>query len=221
MSFLHVDSVTKNIGNRLLLSDIFLRNKKGEIDVIFGRNGSGKTTLLKIVFGIESSTTKFVKVDDKIIKSVGDSRGLINYLPQENFLPNKINIEKLIKLFLPKQVVSEVIQNQHIRPLLKRKNRELSAGERRIVEVVLILYSDANFILLDEPFNGVGPIVRDQIKDLIFQMKSKKGFVIVDHDYEVLITLADNIHFLKDGVLKKIADHKELIELGYLSSKNY
>jgi len=210
MSFLHIDSVTKYVGNRLLLSDIFLRNKKGEIDVILGRNGSGKTTLLKIIFGIESSTAKFVKVNNKIVKSVGDSRGLVNYLPQENFLPNNINVEKLIKLFLPRRVAPEVIQNEHIQPLLKKKNRQLSGGERRIVEVMLILHSDASFILLDEPFNGVGPMVRDQIKDLIFQMKSKKGIVISDHDFENILPIADSIHFLRNGALKKNRTEKRV-----------
>jgi len=221
MNTLHIDSVSKSYDNKTILSDIYLTCKKGEIVGLIGRNGSGKSTLLKIVFGIEKCENKFVQIGDKVINNIASGRTLINYLPQDNFLPNNIKIKLLINLFLPKENRSELITNDYIIPLLHKKNQELSGGEKRIVEILLIVHSNAEFILLDEPFNGVSPIIRSYIINYIRKMKSSKGYIITDHDYENVLNLADKIMFLKDGNLKEISNRKELVDLGYLSQTNY
>jgi ABC-type lipopolysaccharide export system ATPase subunit len=106
-------------------------------------------------------------------------------------------------------------------PLLEKRNQDLSGGEKRIVEILLIIHSNAEFILLDEPFNGVSPIIKDYIIGYIKKMKSSKGYIITDHDYENVIGLADNIVFLSNGFLRKIEDPSELVGLGYISNAVY
>ena len=217
MNHLHVDSVRKYYGTKLILSDIFLSCKQGEVKALVGRNGCGKSTLLKIIFGSEKADYRFVKVDNKVVKNISDAKNLISYLPQDNFLPNNIKIRKLINYFLGKVKAEILKQNDFIKPLLNKTNNILSGGEKRIVEILLILYSDSNFILLDEPFNGVSPIVREQIISILRTHKNQKGIIITDHDYQNVIKIADNILFLKDGNLKEIKHKNELIELGYLN----
>lgn len=97
----------------------------------------------------------------------------------------------------------------------------MSSGERRLVEILLIIHSSAKFILLDEPFSGVSPIIREYLIEYIRKFKTSKGFIITDHNYENVINLADNIMYLQNGVLKKINDKSELIELGYISDAVY
>lgn len=220
MRNLHIDSVTKSYNNKVVLSDVFITCKKGEIIGLIGRNGAGKSTLLKIVFGTEKADTKFVKIGNKVIKNISDGRRLINYLPQNNFLPNNISIKSLIHLFLEKENRKVVLENEFVKPLLNKKNQNLSGGEKRIIEILLIIHSNAAFILLDEPFNGVSPIIRDYIMQYLKKMKSNKGYIITDHDYENVIKLADNMVYLQDGFLRKIKAKKELIELGYLIKSN-
>ena len=221
MSILHIDSVTKSYNNTVILSDVFLSCKKGEIKGLIGRNGSGKSTLLKLVFGTEKPDSKFIRIGNKIIRNISDGRNLINYLPQDNFLPNNISIQSLIHLFLQKDNRKIVLENEHIKPLLKKKNQDLSGGEKRIIEILLIIHSDAEFILLDEPFNGVSPIVRDYIIEYIKKMKPSKGYIITDHDYENVINIADKIVYLQDGYLKEIKHKSELVELGYITKTTY
>lgn len=221
MNKLHVDSVTKSYDNKVILSDVFISCVKGEIKGLIGRNGSGKSTLLKIIFGTEKSDYKFVRIGNEVIKNVSDGRNLINYLPQNNFLPNNVSIKTLISLFLEKNNSKAILENEYVKPLLHHRNQDLSGGEKRIIEILLIIHSEAQFILLDEPFNGVSPIVRDYIIKYIRSMKSSKGFIITDHDYEHIIDLADSILYLQSGILKELKDKSELVALGYMTEATY
>jgi len=221
MSKLHVDSIKKSFENKIILSDVFLSCEKGEIKGLIGRNGSGKSTLLKIIFGIEKADSKYVRVAEKIVRNISDGRNLINYLPQDNFLPNNVKIKTLINLFLPEENRKFLSNNEFIQPLLNKINQDLSGGERRICEILLILHSKAEFILLDEPFNGVSPIIRTYIINYIRKMSVIKGFIITDHDYQNVISLADNIIFLDNGFLKEVKDKRELVQLGYISKSSY
>lgn len=221
MNSLHVDSVVKSFNGKVILSDVFLSCQKGEIKGLIGRNGSGKSTLLKIIFGTVRADSKFVRIGDKVIKNITYGRNLINYMPQDSFLPNNISIKDLINLFLHKENRKSVLEDDYIRPLLNKKNQALSAGERRIIEVLLLINSNAEFILLDEPFNGVSPIVGDYIIDCIKKMKSSKGFIVTDHDYERVMSLADSIVYLQNGYLKKINNKSELLKLGYFPETQF
>lgn len=221
MNHLHIDSVTKSYNNKVILSDVFISCQKGEIKGLIGRNGSGKSTLLKIVFGTEKADFKFVRIGNKIIRNISDGRNLISYLPQHNFLPNNISIRTIINLFLQKENRQILFENELIKPLLNKQNQDLSGGEKRIIEILLIIHSKAQYILLDEPFNGVSPIGRDYIVEYIKSNKLSKGFIITDHDYENVINLADDIVFLHNGFLKEIKDQSELVEFGYLTKTTY
>jgi len=214
---LHVDSITKSFDNKNILTDIFISCNQGEIKGLLGRNGSGKSTLLKTIFGTLSCQNKFVRIDDKLIRNVSDGRNLLNYLPQENFLPNNVTVKAIIKLFLEKENQDIVLKNEHVKPTLGKKNQHLSGGEKRMIEILLIIHSKADFILLDEPFNGVSPIMRDYIIKYIRSMKSEKGFIITDHDYENIIELADSLVLLQDGYLKSINSLQELVKCGYIT----
>ena len=217
MNNLHVDSVRKSYRDKLILTDIFLSCKQGEIVGLIGRNGSGKSTLLKIIFGIENAENKFIRVNKKILQSFKESSKVINYLPQNDFLPKGFKIKTIINLFLPVNKRARLKENVFIKPLLQKKYQVLSGGEKRILEILLLLNSEADFVLLDEPFNGVSPIVREQIIKYITDEKPNKGFIITDHDYENVMRVSDKILFLKNAGLKKITDKMELIQHGYLT----
>lgn len=204
MSSLFVDSITKSYNNRVILSDVFLSCKIGEVKALIGRNGSGKSTLLKIIFGVEGAENRFVKIDSRLIKNTLACKGLISYFPQKHFLPNGVNISKIINLFLEKKYREKLLLNKFIISLLNRTSQELSGGERRIVEILLLIHSNSRFILLDEPFNGVSPILKEYISECILEAKKEKDIIITDHDYENMLKLADTILFLKDGYLRTI-----------------
>lgn len=220
MTGLYVDSVTKEFGLRQILSDVFITCNQGEIIGLLGRNGSGKSTLLKIIFGALKADNKFIKVGDKRIKNLYDSRNLIQYLPQDNFLPSHIRIKKIINLFCAQEKAALLFDLEMIKPLLHKTIGELSGGERRLTEILIVLYGKAKYVLLDEPFNGLAPLYIEIIKEHVKKIAIKKGLIISDHDYVNVLDLSTSILLLCDGATRKIKDHQELIDFGYLSTSS-
>ena len=220
MSGLHVDSVRKRYGDRQILNDVFISCKPGEIIALLGRNGSGKSTLLKIIFGSLSADNKFVKIDDKKIDSLYDSKKLIHYLSQDNHLPNHINIKSIIRCFCDKKNATILLENDLISPFLQKKVNQLSGGEKRILEILLVVHSNVKYVLLDEPFNGSSPLHVEIIKELIKEHSKDKGFIITDHDYANVLDLSSTIILMDNGNTRVINDFSELIEYGYLPASS-
>jgi ABC-type multidrug transport system ATPase subunit len=216
MNFLQADSIQKAYKNRRLLSDVFLRCQTGEIVGVFGPNGSGKSTLFKIMFGIVSAESRFVKVGQRVLRSAAQTRKYINYLPEHGFLPGQLKVRTAFDCYVGASLPEGLNDDIVLRHLLPKKVSHLSFGERRLVEVLLVLYSRAPFALLDEPFKGLGPLVRDQITGHIQMVKPTKGLIIADHDVERICEISDTLMLLKTGFLKTLESRRELKDLGYL-----
>lgn len=216
MSKLHVDSIIKSFNTKQVLTDVFISCEKGEIIGLLGRNGTGKSTLLKIIFGSLSADRKFVKIGAKLIYGLFDNRRLINYLPQDNFLPNHVKIKTIINLFCDKENAELIKKHNLIIPMLNKKSKQLSGGEKRLLEIWLIVFSDSKYILIDEPFNGVAPIYKDDIKKIIREQSKHKGFIITDHDYRNILDVSTRIVVIHDGGTKEIKNKDELKYWGYI-----
>ncbi len=220
MSKLYVDSVMKHYGHRKILSDIYLECSQGDIIGLLGRNGSGKSTLLEIIFGSKNADSKFIKVGTQIIKNVYISSQLIKYLPQDSFLPNHLTVSKIISQFSDKQNAEIIKGNKFIEPILGKKCNELSGGEKRLLEIYLIVCSNAKYVLIDEPFNGIDPIYKEVIKALIKEQSKDKGFIITDHDYRNILDVSTRIALLHEGGIKNINQTEELCHWGYIPTSS-
>jgi len=216
MSKIHIDSVTKSFGEKKVLQDIFLSCETGEIVGILGRNGSGKSTLFQIIFGTLKGETQFIKFNEIILKNQFDRKNRISYLPQNSFLPKNIKIKKLIELFCDDENAAKLLNSKLIQPFINEIPSNLSSGELRILEVLLIIYSKAEFILLDEPFHSLSPKIVSEIKNIIKKLTKNKGFLISDHQYQEILNVSDRIYLLSDTYLKPIKDLTELKRFNYL-----
>jgi ABC-type multidrug transport system ATPase subunit len=219
MDRLQADSILKSFGSLDVLTDIFISCEMGEVVGLIGRNGSGKSTLLKILFGSLQADQKYVKANDQRITTLADSTKYMKYLPQENYLPKTIRIEKLLNVFDGSLEIEEFKSDPLVADLIKSKANQLSGGEKRLVEILLVLYSKASYLLLDEPFNGLSPIHKESIKNLIKSKANNKGIIVTDHDYRNVTEISDRIVLLHDGGTKNIKDVEELEFWGYLPEK--
>jgi len=213
---LHVDSVMKSFGTKQVLTDVYLSCRKGEVVGLLGRNGSGKSTLLKIIFGSLTADRKFVTVDGKIPQGWFGNGKLLKYLPQDGLLPDNLKIRIAINMLCDKQQAKLLLQHPCILPHMDKCCKHLSGGEKRLIEVLVLIHSEAKFVMIDEPFNGISPIYKDEIKRLILEQSENKGFIVTDHDYRNILDVATRVVLIFDGGTKEMKNKGELVKWGYL-----
>ena len=213
---LEIDSVQKQFDYKLVLSDVYLKCVTSEIIGLLGRNGSGKSTLLKIIFGILDADFKFVRIDGIVKRTTSELFKEISYLSQDNFIPNHFSVKKTIDLTIDKHQVKLFYDDEMIKFISDKKIKHLSGGELRYLEIKLILFNPSKFALLDEPYNGLSPIMIDKINKLIVENSNKKGIIITDHNYENVIKISSRLILMKEGKTFSIKNKNELIEKGYL-----
>jgi ABC-type lipopolysaccharide export system ATPase subunit len=136
------------------------------------------------------------------------------FLPQFGFIPKFLTIKRIFKDF---RLDFSTFSDQF--PEFKKHYRscidELSGGERRIIEIYLILSSKTKFCLLDEPFSHIMPLHVDRIKKMILKEKINKGILITDHLYSHIMEICDDIYLIKDGKAHLIGQEKDIELLGY------
>jgi ABC-type multidrug transport system ATPase subunit len=215
--FLEVSGVLHRIGNRNILTDIYIGCYTGEIIGLLGRNGCGKSTLLKIIFGSLPNEDKNIRINGTSYPRPFSEGNLIAYLPQKHFLPPYLSIHRLISIFIRSPAKRKrIIEDERITAHLQKKVGELSGGTLRYLEIILLLNLDTCFVLLDEPFSGVEPIYKDIIKMLLKEYSHDKGFIITDHDYGHILEISTKIILLTNGVCKSINGLEDLKKWNYL-----
>jgi len=215
-SLLEIDSVVKSYGGTRVLTDIYLKCQTGDVIGLLGRNGTGKSTLLKILFGSETARTKFIRIDGKIHHKTYQAKGEVAYLPQESFLLQQLTVRQSVELFLGKDFIYLFEHDDITGKLLNNKTNALSGGELRYLEIKLLLNSPAKFLLMDEPFNGIAPVVVEVLKEMIKTHSQTKGIILTDHDYRNVLDVANRYCLLYDGGIKTINEISELVRWGYL-----
>lgn len=213
---LEVDSVIKRYKDQLVVSDVYVKCETGDIVGLLGRNGSGKSTLLKIIFGVVSAETKFVRIDGIVKRNVNQLLKEISYLPQHNFIPNNFTVKKAIDLSIEMSKRNAFYNEELIATVLNNKIGQLSGGELRYLEIKLILSNPSKFVLLDEPYNGLAPIMLEKVNSLIIENAKSKGIIITDHNYENVLRVSNKLILMKSGKTHHLKDKNELIEKGYL-----
>jgi ABC-type multidrug transport system ATPase subunit len=213
---LEIDSVQKSFDNKNILSDVYLKCETKDVIGLLGRNGSGKSTFLKIIFGITSADFKFVRIDGIVKASTKDLLAEISYLPQDNCIPKVFSIKKAIQLSVPKERILEFCSDEIIATMLDKKISHLSGGELRYLEIKIILNNSSKFVLLDEPYNGLSPLMVEKVNELIVENSKTKGIIISDHNYENVIKVSNQLILLREGKAHHLNNKEELIEKGYL-----
>ena len=215
-SVLKVDSVRLAFSDRKILQDVYLDCKQGEIVGLLGRNGSGKSSLLKIIFGVLSPSYKYVSIDNQFIgKSYHQNR--IAYLPQHNYLPKGIKMSQLAPMLVDELLWDKFRTLPIYLEHQQKTAAQLSGGELRQLEMLMILHSHADFILLDEPFTHISPVQTDAFKLILREATQTKGIIITDHQYYNILDVSDRVILLHNGSTKHITHPDELITYGYLS----
>ncbi len=216
---LEVDSVQKRYDIQSILTDVYLKCETNDIIGLLGRNGSGKSTFLKIIFGIESAEFKFVRIDGVVKTKTSDLFIEISYLSQDNFIPSEFSVKKAISLSINSLQMDEFYNDEMIQSIRNRKISQLSGGELRYLEIKLVLCNSSKFVLLDEPYNGLSPLMIEKVNTLIKVNAKQKGILITDHNYENVIAISTKLMLMKDGKAHHLKSKEELVSKGYLNAE--
>jgi len=214
MHKLEADGIELFFGPRRILSNIYIKAETGTITGLLARNGEGKTCLMNIIYGNLKANIRSVRFDGQSTPDAFKKPGLLTYLPQFNFIPASLTLQRVFKDF-------DIPFNDFEYDFPEFKNRQqekisqLSGGQRRLTEVYLLIKSRTRFTMLDEPFSHVMPLHIQQLSKLITQEKQHKGFIITDHLYKNVTDISDNIYVLKDGKTYPIKTMEEIEALGY------
>ncbi|MFH6993262.1 ATP-binding cassette domain-containing protein [Flavobacterium sp. FlaQc-48] len=213
---LEVDGIQKKYNERVILSDVYLKCETSQIIGLLGRNGSGKSTLLKIIFGIIPAPNKCIRIDAVSKNNKNILLNEVSYLSQEPFIPNHLSVKKAISLSIDKQKINFFNEDQFIQSILGKKIGHLSGGELRYLEIKIVLSNPSKFVLLDEPYNGLSPLMIEVVNEMIRANSAQKGIIITDHNFQNVIKISSQIILIKEGKTHYIRNNAELVEKGYL-----
>ncbi|MEH2476969.1 branched-chain amino acid transport system ATP-binding protein [Nitrobacteraceae bacterium AZCC 2146] len=205
---LTVENLQAWYGESHILHGIDFNVKAGEVVTLLGRNGAGKTTTLKSVMGIIGKRSGAIKFDghdisraqsDKIAKLgiafCPEERGIFasldvreNLMLPPNIRPGGLSLDQIFDLF------------PNLKERLNSQGTKLSGGEQQMLAIGRILRTGARFLMLDEPTEGLAPVIIQQIGHTIARLKSE-GFTIllVEQNFRFAATVADRYYIVEHG----------------------
>ena len=213
MSLLAAQHLGKRYQSRVVVDDVSLSVKTGEVAGLLGPNGAGKTTCFYMIVGLIPCGTGSITLDKTDLTGqpmhVRARHGL-GYLPQEASIFRKMTVaENILSVLeirknLEKQehagLLESLLHELHIGHLADQSAISLSGGERRRVEIARALAAEPRFILLDEPFAGVDPISVLDIQQIIKHLCDRDiGVLITDHNVRETLGICDHAYILNKG----------------------
>lgn len=214
MAILQLHKATKSYGQKEVLSNVSLELSTGNILGVFGSNGSGKSTLLQLMFGLLNADEIDLNLNGNTLNpSDVIKTKRIAYLPQHPFLPKFSKVRELIPMYHDSEEKQDALfYNPSIASIATKHVGDLSHGERKYFETMMLGHLDHPFLFLDEPFSMLEPLQTEALKTFLIQLKKTKGLLITDHYYQDVLDITTHNMVLKEGKsypVKGVADLKK------------
>lgn len=210
MAYIEVEHVTKKFGGERVLDDVNLAMEQGKVYGISGNNGSGKTVLMKCICGFLPVTDGRIRVNGKRIGidiDFPERIGVIIETP--GFLANLSgmrNLEILAGLQgkVGKEGIQAAIRKAGLDPGLKKPVSKYSLGMRQRLGIAQAIMEDPEFLILDEPFNGLDKHGVADIRKLLLELKGQgKTIILASHNSEDIRILCDKVYEMDGGRIRE------------------
>ncbi|WP_426609366.1 ABC transporter ATP-binding protein [Bradyrhizobium sp. McL0616] len=207
-NILQVRNLEAWYGESHILHGINFDVNAGEVVTLLGRNGAGKTTTLKSIMGIIGKRTGSIQFNNHdIIRATSDkiARMGIAFCPEERGIFSSLDVRENLLLppvvragGLPLEQIFDLFPN--LKERLNSQGTKLSGGEQQMLAIARILRTGASFLMLDEPTEGLAPVIIQQIGHTIARLK-KEGFTIllVEQNFRFASTVADRYYVVEHG----------------------
>jgi len=220
---LRIEGVAKTFGTFRAVDGVSLDIKAGEFFALLGPSGCGKTTLLRMLAGFEAPDEGRILLGGKDIAQALPHERPINMMFQNYALFPHLSVRDNIAFGLKRAGmaradiaarVAEVVALVKLEGLEKRKPDQLSGGQRQRVALARALARRPQLLLLDEPLAALDKKLRESTQGELMELQRRLGmtFIIVTHDQEEAMTMADRIGVMKEGKLAQVASPRELYE---------
>lgn len=233
VSVLEAIGLQKIYSKRVVVNNVSLNIKQGEIVGLLGPNGAGKTTTFYMLVGLTKPNKGKILIDNNDITFLPlykKAKFGISYLPQESSIFRGLTVEENFQLILEyyykdknliKEKIDELIEEFGLQKVRKNLGYTLSGGERRKVEIARTMIINPKFLLLDEPFSGVDPITIEQIQKIVNRLKLKNiGIMITDHNVYETLRIVDRAYIISNGEVM-VEGTREEVASNELAKKYY
>lgn len=223
MSYLKIKNVSKSYDIKKVLNNISLEIEEGEFLCLLGPSGCGKTTLLRIIAGLEDINEGYIYLQDKDITDVEpykrgfgivfQSYALFPNMTAYNNIAFPLKEKKMSKDHIDKKV-NEVLEIVGLKSEAHKYPRQLSGGQQQRIAIARAIALEPKFLLLDEPMSALDAKVRNKLRLDIkkFQKDLNITTIMVTHDQEEAITMADKIAILNDGDIMQFGTPQEIYQ---------
>ena len=215
MSTLTAHRLAKRYRSRLVVDDVSLTVRSGEIVGLLGPNGAGKTTSFYMIIGIVAGDAGTVLLDEEDLTDRPmhlRARAGLGYLPQEPSIFRRLSVRENIMAILEtrrdlgkadrEHYLETLLGEFHVSHLAAQRGDSLSGGERRRVEIARSLAMEPRFMLLDEPFAGVDPISILDLQQIITYLSQRGiGILITDHNVRDTLGICDRAYIVNEGII--------------------
>jgi len=217
--FLRVEGLNAWYGESHVLHGVDFVVHEGEVVTLLGRNGAGKTTTMKSIMGIvgkRQGSIVFKGTETIGLPSNRIARLGLAFCPEERGIFSSLNVEENLTLppviapgGLSVETIFELFPN--LKERLKSQGTKLSGGEQQMLAIGRILRTGARMLLLDEPTEGLAPVIVQQIGNTIRRLK-REGFTIllVEQNFRFAATVADRHYVMEDGHVVAMVQNAEL-----------
>jgi lipopolysaccharide export system ATP-binding protein len=223
-SELKAERLKKRYRSRVVVKDVSLEVRSGEVIGLLGPNGAGKTTCFYMMVGLVPMDGGELHLDGKRLTHMPIHRRArlgLSYLPQEASIFRRLTVGDNVRAVLELQHddagtienrLDDLLRDLHISHLRDNPAISLSGGERRRVEIARALATQPRFILLDEPFAGVDPIAVLDIQKIIGFLRERGiGVIITDHNVRETLGICDRAYIINDGTVLAYGKPEEIV----------
>jgi ABC-type branched-subunit amino acid transport system ATPase component len=212
---LDIHGVTKNFGGLQALSDVSVSFKSGEFTALVGPNGSGKTTLLNCISGLYCPEVGSIRLNDKAViglpphkiyrLGIGRTFQISKVFNRLTVMDN-LRIPALTEGKLNGQEIRirslEILEQVKLDHLTQSSAENLSGGQRKLLELGMVLMTDPDILLLDEPFGGVHPELKSELEDYLCRLnRNGKTIILVSHEMPSVFKICRRLVVLDHGIL--------------------
>jgi branched-chain amino acid transport system ATP-binding protein len=208
MNLLEADAINSYYGDSHILFDVSLRVARNEVVALLGRNGAGKSTTLKSLMGVVRPRSGSIRLEGTPIEHLPPhaiARLGVQLVPEDRRVFGSLSVEEnlvLARLTTPNGWPVERIWSLFPRLKERRRSRgtDLSGGEQQMLAIARALIRDPKIILLDEPFEGLAPvIVRDLLGVCRALADAGQTIIVVEQNINAAISLADRVYIINNG----------------------